>query len=895
MPDILSPPPNRPPRAARVPPFLFALIAAAAGWLAQGTLAFTGTDSERIGLLPWSTGATAVSIVAAAVVWWLARRGSSAAPLWLLLLIALPWLPAPWPPAVLLWTGPLGLLVWLAVTLCLLADAPWPSWPRPVRPQLAAGIAACLLGAMSFWQVSPSVPAGDEPHYLVIAQSLLKDGDVRIENNHRQRDYRAYVNGDLAPDFRVRGRNGEIYSIHAPGVPALIAPIFALGGYHAVVVFLLIMAGLTGALAWHLAWLVTGRADAAWFGWGSVVLSTTFLFHTFTVYPDGPGALAALTGVWALLRTDQEARGRSESVTPWLLHGAALAALPWMHTRFVVLAVGLGALILLRLGRTPNPLSKAGALIALPTLSAICWIGYFVKIYGTPDPSAPYGGEPGSFAFVPDGLAGLLFDQRFGLFAYAPVLLFAAGGIGVMLARREWRRHALELLFVVVPYLVLVTFVAMWWGGTSAPARFVMPILPWMAIPAAVMWARLAPHGSGRALALGALAFTAFASASLVFVDDGRMAYSVRESYARWHEWLSGSVDLSRGLPVWWRDRETPLFRGILVWGTCAAAGWFTVRRLERLAALRPRARFRTAVTLVAAAAGSIALSVTWRLEGVSGRAPATAQLAVLRRISSEHRLLGIDISRARVIPVDAVTSRLLIAPEFSAVPGGAGRNDRPLFAVPAVPAGTYRLRFPLRAAAGWIMIGIGRDQFALRTEPLASMKQPLEVTFPVDVRAIMVRADEDARRNVLGMTIEPVRVATRSERISPDYARRAVYYSGAIVYFMDDRSFPEPEAFWIGGARQASIALQPEAARPAAALQLRNGAVDNTVTVESGAWRDAFRLGPGEERRLEIPLDQARGATLVRFTTAAGFRPSDVDPKSRDDRFLGVWVKLVN
>ena len=59
------------------------------------------------------------------------------------------------------------------------------------------------------------------------------------------------------------------------------------------------------------------------------------------------------------------------------------------------------------------------------------------------------------------------------------------------------------------------------------------------------------------------------------------------------------------------------------------------------------------------------------------------------------------------------------------------------------------------------------------------------------------------------------------------------------------------------------------------------------------GGWQDELQLGPGEERRVEVPLDVRRGATLVTSTTSAGFRPSAVEPKSRDDRFLGVWVKL--
>jgi hypothetical protein len=31
----------------------------------------------------------------------------------------------------------------------------------------------------------------------------------------------------------------------------------------------------------------------------------------------------------------------------------------------------------------------------------------------------------------------------------------------------------------------------------------------------------------------------------------------------------------------------------------------------------------------------------------------------------------------------------------------------------------------------------------------------------------------------------------------------------------------------------------------------------------------------------------------MMRITTSAGFRPSDVDPNSRDQRFLGVYVVM--
>ena len=100
----------------------------------------------------------------------------------------------------------------------------------PLRGFLVLFAASALLFGASALALSPSglFPGGDEPHYLVITQSLLADHDLRIENNHLQRDYAAYHDGDLPPHTIAPGRNGAMYSVHPIGLPLLAAPAFAL-------------------------------------------------------------------------------------------------------------------------------------------------------------------------------------------------------------------------------------------------------------------------------------------------------------------------------------------------------------------------------------------------------------------------------------------------------------------------------------------------------------------------------------------------------------------------------------------------------------------------------------------------------------------------------------------
>ena len=169
----------------------------------------------------------------------------NASRMWLLsALVLLPWLPIRVPAAFLIWAGPLRFWVLAMLAVAATSSALAQRAPPLLRalaidprqaPWLAGTIAACLYIAGA-WAVSPHLPAGDEPHYLVITQSLLRDGDLKVENNYLRREYREFYAGDLQPHYLRRGQNQEIYSVHAPGLPAVVAPVFALFGYPGVIV-----------------------------------------------------------------------------------------------------------------------------------------------------------------------------------------------------------------------------------------------------------------------------------------------------------------------------------------------------------------------------------------------------------------------------------------------------------------------------------------------------------------------------------------------------------------------------------------------------------------------------------------------------------------------------------
>src|SRR5205085_10064900 len=106
--------------------------------------------------------------------------------------------------------------------------------------------------------------------------------------------------------------------------------------YPGVMVFLAICAALGGALLWRASFLLTHNSDAAWFAWASCALTVPFFFQSFAVYPDPVGATLVLFCAIPLLAEQQVSTRRL------LATGVGLALLPWLHTRFAVLAAALG-------------------------------------------------------------------------------------------------------------------------------------------------------------------------------------------------------------------------------------------------------------------------------------------------------------------------------------------------------------------------------------------------------------------------------------------------------------------------------------------------------------------------------------------------------------------------
>jgi hypothetical protein len=866
-----------------------AVCAAVAAWLVRGALAVqtAAPGAPRVGILPPWWELPLFVLAGASAVFLLRPRRRTVMPLFITVLCVLPWMPGVDAPWLLVWTGPLSAAVLIAaiVATALVAAGDWHIvWfgDSTRASVLTAGVLALLFFSTIAFGARSMVPGGDEPHYLIITQSVLYDGDLKIENNHDRRDYAPYFAGTLRPDYLVRGKNGQIYSIHAPGLSLLIAPAFVAGGYTGVVVFLLVVAAAGIGLVWRVAFDLTGRASAAWYGTAALAAATPIAFHTFTIYPDGPAGILVLSGVWLLIRRDVTSRA-----LVW--HGVALALLPWLHTRFAILAGSIALFVLLRLPRTRDGLARAMAFLAVPAVSAAAWFAHFWVIYGTPDPEAPYGefiNQQGSWSYVTGGIAGVLFDQQFGLSPYAPVYLVAFAGWLVMLRRH--RRLAIELAIIAIPYMMATAHIRMWWGGWSAPARFQVPILWLGGLGAAVAWAASRTRAA-RTTSHGALLVSALTTLTLAYVEGGRRAYNVRDGYSLWLEWLSPLGDLPLGLPSFfrWHGVEWALDLQILF----ALAFFISAFALLRVVDVRARPSGGS-LALIAmsmyAAAGMGTLVLLWRVNDATGLRPAAAQIDLLRAAAAERRIAVDYSSGVRAIaPDDAV--RLL---RIESPPRMLGGTEPPALVLPGwIPGGVYQLELE-RAGGGPAPYEVR----VLRTEPPiltgdAAADPAPTLRAPLDVPAIIARGP-----NLAASSLRPQHVFTRREVDPGGRARGARRYGDTVIWYLDGDAFNEPEGFWVRGAADSEVIVQPDArGGSAVTLLVRNGGAPNEVTLElvEGGWREALSLSPGQERELSVPIDPRRGRAALRIRSASGFRPADVDAGSKDTRYLGVWIAV--
>jgi hypothetical protein len=390
--------------------------------------------------------------------------------------------------------------------------------PSRLRLLLAAIVVLFFVGLITRGSFAGS---GDAAHYMVLAQSLAFDRDLAVADDYGPDSL--IQNGRLQPEGHVQpGRGGVLRSVHDVGLPLLAAPAFAVAyevsnlterlpeGWRRrlkldrwialrqlVSLGMILTSSLLAILVFDVCQLLTGE-KARSFLWALLwAISPPILSHASVFFTEIPSALVALAAYAVLLGGKN--RGRM-----WVAGGLA-GALLLLHSRNLGLALGLLGVGILRL-REESAGARAFAFGFATLLASRLALNLHLWGHLLTSPHARIGDWPGWVALVSEAatrLTGLHLDQSHGLLPAAPVYLLAPAGW--LLLRRRAPRPAAETALLVgaylLPVLLPMTNVHGWQGGWSPAARFLVPVVPFLALGGPLLLA----NARGR-LAAGAVA-----------------------------------------------------------------------------------------------------------------------------------------------------------------------------------------------------------------------------------------------------------------------------------------------------------------------------------------------------------------------------------------------------
>lgn len=420
---------------------------------------------------------------------------------------------------------------------------------RRASPWIWALAFGALALALALLLEPVDLPSGlhgpDGRNYLSQLNSLLFDGDLLLYNN----------NAALAQRILVTP-TGYALELHNIGTALAFLPFHAAGHMSCLVfggscdgrdlatgIWLSLGNWAYGLLALVVTWrLVVRHTSPRWATLAVVALalgSPFFYYWTRFFNPHMPALflLSLFTLVWD--RTRDERRLRC-----WALLGLIAGAAASIASYHIVVLILPACDWVLALARRRSPsathslqsvvrhLLSASVLFAgavagfAPQL--VTWKMMFGSLLGT-----PYGQQ---LFWLQPGLSGILFSSYHGLYFYTPLLLVATLAF-IPLFRRDWRM-ALPLLLAFAATVYAASCNIAWWAGAAFGSRYLLGTLPWLALPLAVLLARVRWRAVLYVVMAACIAWTY----GLFLADFGRLVDPGQYVPAAWHLRVQAAV-----------------------------------------------------------------------------------------------------------------------------------------------------------------------------------------------------------------------------------------------------------------------------------------------------------------------------------------------------------------
>ncbi|HEX9494533.1 MAG TPA: hypothetical protein VGA38_02095 [Candidatus Limnocylindria bacterium] len=356
---------------------------------------------------------------------------------------------------------------------------------------LLAAVALAVFLSIDPYHRAVQPTQSDEPHYLLITQSLVLDGDLDLANDYAGDRYRSFYE-DTFPDVHAIGVGPHFYPIRDLGLPVVAVPFFALAGRLGVMVLVSIVGAALVAQLYLLFRDVDIAARIA-----LVAAALVAFLHPVLTYASAeiePELFAALLFIVAARALRYGLRSSPRA----LAFASACAGLIGIFTtRGWFLSLGLGLVIAV------FALAPRVDVVRRVLAGAVPFFALVLLISSVDCLMFPFGDGSGRCYFMPSagyflirdqqvvlgggplvGAAGLLLDRTFGLVSHAPVYLLAFAGIGPFITR--WRRgHGAELAALLLGGGLLIAYIAdiaYWWADGMPASRYLVAPLPLLAV-----------------------------------------------------------------------------------------------------------------------------------------------------------------------------------------------------------------------------------------------------------------------------------------------------------------------------------------------------------------------------------------------------------------------------
>ena len=368
---------------------------------------------------------------------------------------------------------------------------------RPVGLVVPFLVALAVYGA-AYARMDNVSMVGDEPHYVLESWSLQEDFDRNLANQYNGGYIQPYLS--QAQDYT---HTGQFISVHSPGLPFLLIPGAAVqrdvpldvpgqqgapGTELGVHIEMILISALVAMMLFRvLVQLRVARGLLLYAAWASVVFSLPIVAFSSQIYPEMPCALVLLIALSALI-------GPRITMRKTLVVAGCAAALPWLSIRVLLFAVVIAAAVVARIFEVARadpslarrPLILAAVLPPAVSLAALslanhAWYGSYRL-----DAQGQNHGPPISYVYQQS--MAELFSQPLGWLPLAPMHIIALAGLGYLCWR--YGKWAIATTAVALTYLITTGTSNQ---GFSFPARFLIMVIPFAAVPLAAVISNVRP------------------------------------------------------------------------------------------------------------------------------------------------------------------------------------------------------------------------------------------------------------------------------------------------------------------------------------------------------------------------------------------------------------------